>query len=257
MLERDDFAQRMRDRKPVAIHELLYPLAQGYDSVALEADLELGGRDQKFNLLVGRELQREYGLEAQVILTMPLLEGLDGVQKMSKSLNNYVGIYDAPGEMFGKLMSISDDLMFRYYELLTDKTPAEIDQLRKDTASGKTHPMEAKVELATRIIKDFHSSADARHAAEEFSRVFRSRNEPTRMDVKELKRSARGVRLAKLLVDSLLVSSNAEAQRLIKQGSVTVNHEKTTDVKADLDCSKAREYILKVGKRRYLKVVVS
>ena len=257
MLERDDFAQRMKDRKPVAIHELLYPLAQGYDSVALEADLELGGRDQKFNLLVGRELQRAYGLEAQVILTMPLLEGLDGVQKMSKSLNNYVGIYDAPGEMFGKLMSISDDLMFRYYELLTDKTPAEIDQLRKDTASGKTHPMEAKVELATRIIKDFHSSADARHAAEEFSRVFRSRNEPTRMDVKELKRSARGVRLAKLLVDSLLVSSNAEAQRLIKQGSVTVNHEKTTDVKADLDCSKAREYILKVGKRRFLKVVVN
>ena len=257
MLERDDFAQRMKDRKPVAIHELLYPLAQGYDSVALEADLELGGRDQKFNLLVGRELQRAYGLEAQVILTMPLLEGLDGVQKMSKSLNNYVGIYDAPGEMFGKLMSISDDLMFRYYELLTDKTPAEIDQLRKDTASGKTHLMEAKVELATRIIKDFHSSADARHAAEEFSRVFRSRNEPTRMDVKELKRSARGVRLAKLLVDSLLVSSNAEAQRLIKQGSVTVNHEKTTDVKADLDCSKAREYILKVGKRRFLKVVVN
>ena len=257
MLEREDFSLRLKNHKPVAIHELLYPLAQGYDSVALEADLELGGRDQKFNLLVGRELQREYGLEAQVILTMPLLEGLDGVQKMSKSLNNYVGIYDQPSEMFGKLMSISDDLMFRYYELLTDKTPTEIDRLKKDTASGKVHPMDAKMELATEIIKDFHSLTDARHAAEEFSRVFRNRSEPQKVDVKELKRSPKGIRLARLLVDSKLASSNAEAQRLIKQGSVTVNNERITNVKADLDCSNIQEYALRVGKRRFLKVDIT
>ncbi len=257
MLEREDFSRRLKDQKPVAIHELLYPLAQGYDSVALEADLELGGRDQKFNLLVGRELQREYGLEAQVILTMPLLEGLDGVQKMSKSLNNHVGICDQPSEMFGKLMSISDDLMFRYFELLTDKTPAEIDQLKKDTASGNVHPMDAKMELATEIIKDFHSLTDAQHAAEEFSRVFRNRREPQKVDVKELTRSSKRVRLARLLVDSKLASSNAEAQRLIKQGSVTVNNEKITNVKADLDCSNIQEYALRVGKRRFLKVDVN
>ena len=184
ILEREDFAERLKIKKPVAIHELLYPLAQGYDSVVLKADFELGGRDQKFNLLVGRELQREYGLEAQVILTMPLLEGLDGVQKMSKSLNNYVGIYDPPEEMFGKLMSISDDLMFRYYELLTDLTSAQIAHLRNDTTSGKLHPIEAKMELARQIVSDFHSTALARDAAEEFSRVFRKRQTPSEMKSK-------------------------------------------------------------------------
>ena len=256
MLEREDFAERLKTQKPVAVHELLYPLAQGYDSVALEADFELGGRDQKFNLLVGRELQREYGLEAQVILTMPLLEGLDGVQKMSKSLNNYVGIYDPPEEMFGKLMSISDNLMFRYYELLTDLTPAQIVRLNHDTASGKLHPIEAKTELARQIVSDLHSPARARDAAEEFSRVFRQRQAPSGMKVKELKRSPKPVRLTRLMVDSALVASNAEAQRMVKQGSVMVDGRRVMDLKADLNCSKPQEHILKVGKRRFLKVVV-
>src|SRR5574337_888176 len=161
MLERDDFAKRLKEQRPVAIHELLYPLAQGYDSVALEADVELGGTDQKFNLLVGRALQQEYGQESQVIITMPILEGLDGVQKMSKSLGNYVGINEAPAEMFGKLMSISDDLMWRYYLLLTDMKPAQIDDLKKSAASGQQHPLDVKKRLASRIVSDFHGAEAA------------------------------------------------------------------------------------------------
>ncbi len=256
MLEREDFAERIRTQKPIAVHELLYPLAQGYDSVSLQADFELGGCDQRLNLLVGRELQREYGQEPQVILTTPLLEGLDGVQKMSKSLGNYVGIYEPPAEMFGKLMSISDELMFRYYDLLTDRTPAQIEQLKRDTASGKLHPMQVKRDLAKQIITDFHSAEEAKAADEGFSRVFSERQTPAEMDVKELSRSNQRVRLTKLMVDTALAASHAEAQRLIKQGGVLVNGKKITDIKADLDCSRAEEHTLKVGKRRYLKVVV-
>src|SRR2546428_4849825 len=161
ILEREEFSNRMKNQMPIAIHELLYPLVQGYDSVALEADVELGGTDQKFNLLVGRELQREYGQESQIVITMPLLEGLDGVQKMSKSLGNYIGINDAPNEQFGKVMSISDDLMFRYYELLTDIPLTEIQHLRAEVAAGKRHPMEVKAELAVRIITDYHGATAA------------------------------------------------------------------------------------------------
>src|SRR5215831_1822373 len=172
MLEREEFSNRMKNQQPIAMHELLYPLVQGYDSVALEADVELGGTDQKFNLLVGRDLQREYGQESQVVLTMPLLEGLDGVQKMSKSLGNYIGINEAPNEQFGKVMSISDDLMFRYYELLTDIPMAEINRLKQEIAGGQRHPMDAKAALAVRIISGYHGLAAAEGAREEFNRVF-------------------------------------------------------------------------------------
>src|SRR5213596_2486176 len=172
MLEREDFHKRFQEEKPIAMHELLYPLVQGYDSVALEADVELGGTDQRFNLLVGRELQREYGQGQQIVLTMPLLEGLDGVQKMSKSLGNYIGINEAPNEQFGKVMSISDDLMFRYYELLTDIPLNEVQNLKQEIAAGRRHPMELKAGLAVRIIADYHGAAAAVAAREEFNRVF-------------------------------------------------------------------------------------
>ena len=172
MLERDDFSKRMKEQRPISMHELLYPLSQAYDSVALEADVELGGTDQKFNLLVGRDIQPEYGQEPQVIMTMPILEGLDGVQKMSKSLGNYVGINEPPAEMFGKLMSISDEMMWRYYLLLTDLTPAEIEALKTSVASGKSHPLEVKKALARRIITDFHSADAAEQAQKDFEAKF-------------------------------------------------------------------------------------
>src|SRR5947199_3174644 len=178
MLEREDFHKRFQNEKPIALHELLYPISQGYDSVMLKADVELGGTDQKFNLLVGRELQRAYGQESQVVLTTPLLEGLDGVQKMSKSLGNYIGINENPKEQFGKVMSISDELMYRYYELLTDIPLAEIQTLRRDIASGKGHPMDVKADLAVRIITAYHGTAAAQAAREEFDRVVRKREIP-------------------------------------------------------------------------------
>src|SRR5208282_2194586 len=173
ILERDDFSKRLKEQRPIAIHELLYPLAQAYDSVALEADVELGGTDQKFNLLVGRTIQQEYGQESQVIMTMPILEGLDGVQKMSKSLGNYVGINEPPAEMFGKLMSISDEMMWRYYLLLTDLTPAQIEVLKASVASGKDHPLAVKKALARRIITGFHSADAATQAQKDFEAQFR------------------------------------------------------------------------------------
>src|SRR5438477_279525 len=178
ILEREDFTNRMKTQQPIAMHELLYPLVQGYDSVALEADVELGGTDQRFNLLVGRDLQREYGQESQVALTMPLLEGLDGVQKMSKSLGNYIGINEDPKDQFGKIMSISDEMMFRYYELVTDHSLADIKILRDEVASGKCHPMEAKAGLAVQIITDYHGAAAAQAARDEFNRVFRKGEVP-------------------------------------------------------------------------------
>jgi tyrosyl-tRNA synthetase len=190
MLEREDFTNRMKNQQPIAMHELMYPLVQGYDSVALEADVELGGTDQRFNLLVGRDLQREYGQQSQVVMTMPLLEGLDGVQKMSKSLGNYIGINEAPNEQFGKVMSISDDLMFRYYELLTDMPLADIQQLKLEVASGKRHPMEAKAELAVRIITNYHGQTAAQAAREEFNRVFRKGEIPEDIETKEISISA-------------------------------------------------------------------
>src|SRR5215467_4520528 len=186
ILEREDFSNRLKNQLPIAMHELMYPLVQGYDSVALEADVELGGTDQRFNLLVGRDLQREYGQESQVVITTPLLEGLDGVQKMSKSLGNYIGINESPKEQFGKVMSLSDELMFRYYELLTDVPLSEIQRLRADVAAGTRHPMEVKAELAVRVITDYHGATAAEAAREEFNRVFRQREIPEDIESKQL-----------------------------------------------------------------------
>ena len=251
ILEREDFTNRFKTQQPIAMHELLYPLVQGYDSVALEADVELGGTDQKVNLLVGRELQREYGQESQVVMTTPLLEGLDGVQKMSKSLGNYIGINEAPKEQFGKVMSLSDELMFRYYELLTDVPLADLARLRKDIAAGQRHPMDVKADLAGHIIANYHGAAAAEAARDEFNRVFRKRETPEDIETKEISISL-PVRLTKLLASQNLAPSITESQRLIESGAVHVNSERVTDSKAEI--SAPGEYLFKVGKRRFLRL---
>ena len=206
MLEREDFHKRFHEEKPIAVHELLYPLAQGYDSVALEADVELGGTDQKFNLLVGRELQRAYGQESQVVLTTPILEGLDGVNKMSKSLGNAIGIHEPPLEMYGKIMSISDDMMWRYYELLTDVSTEQIAQMKQDAASGKAHPMALKKELARSIVADFHSAEAAAKAGEDWAKQFQRKEEPE--EVVEIKIDLAHIRSAKINIANALPDSN-------------------------------------------------
>ncbi len=256
MLERDDFSNRMKNNQPISIHEMLYPLVQGYDSVALRADVELGGTDQKFNLLVGRELQKEYGQEPQIVLTMPILEGLDGVQKMSKSLGNYIGIKDAPLDMFGKVMSISDELMYRYYELCTDWSMPRIDQLRQEITRGHKHPKAAKVELAKTVVSGFHSDAAAREAEEEFNRIFAQKLTPDQLEEKKLPLAKGKVRLAKLLAQTGLASSVGEAGRLMAQEAVSLNDQKVTDIKTELDLSQPTEYIVKVGKRRFARLVI-
>ncbi|MCP2519343.1 tyrosine--tRNA ligase [Candidatus Aminicenantes bacterium AC-708-M15] len=250
ILERDDFSNRMKKNLPISIHEILYPLMQAYDSVALKADVEMGGTDQKFNLLVGREIQREYGQEPQVIITMPLLEGLDGVEKMSKSLGNYIGITEPPSEIYGKIMSISDELMFRYYELLTDLSQLEIQKLKEDIRTGKKHPKEAKSELAKLIITDFWSKEDAEKAAEEFDRVFKYRELPEKME--EIKVSEKEINVIDLLVNNNILPSKKEAKRLIQQGGIYINGERVTDI--TLKVKVENELILRVGKRRFYKV---
>ncbi len=252
ILERDDFAKRLADEKPIALHELLYPLTQAYDSVALEADVELGGTDQKFNLLMGRNLQREYGQEAQIAVITPLLEGTDGVQKMSKSLGNYIGINEPASEIFGKVMSISDDLMWRYYELLTDLKLDKIQQLRSQSEGGDRHPRDLKVELAKRIITDFHSANDARAAEDEFNRIFREKQAPDEIKKWMLNYVGRK-KVARILVDAELAPSMAEARRLIEQGGVRINDDKVTQTDAEIEVTK-QEFIIQVGKRRFLSV---
>ncbi|MEP7076580.1 MAG: tyrosine--tRNA ligase [Acidobacteriota bacterium] len=252
ILERDDFTKRMNEEKPISLHELLYPLVQGYDSVALNADVELGGTDQKFNLLMGRNLQREYSQEPQVIITTPLLEGLDGVNKMSKSLGNYIGIDEPAGEMFGKVMSISDDLMWRYYELLTDLPPADIASLKTRCESGDENPRNAKVALAKSIIRDFHSTEAATAAEEEFVKRFVQKEVPDEIEEKTF--PAGTYKLAGLLVDNGLAASKGEARRLIEQGGVKINGEKATSASADLAID-STGVVFQVGKRRFLKVV--
>jgi len=221
MLERDDFSKRMKDQRPIAIHELLYPLAQGYDSVALEADVELGGTDQKFNLLVGRALQQEYGQEPQVIMTMPILEGLDGVQKMSKSLGNYVGINEAPAEMFGKIMSISDPLMWRYYDLLTDRNAEEVAKDKDDVGSGRKHPRDMKKTLAFQVVNDFHGRNAAEAAERSFEIQVQKKGVPPDT-LFQTRNYGEPIKLFRLLVDINLCESNTEAQRKIKEGAVYV-----------------------------------
>jgi tyrosyl-tRNA synthetase len=237
MLEREDFHKRFQEEKPIAMHELLYPLAQGYDSVALEADVELGGTDQKFNLLVGRELQRTYGQESQVVLTTPIIEGLDGVQKMSKSLGNAVGIHEPPLQMYGKIMSISDDMMWRYYELLTDVSSSDIEKMRADAASGAAHPMNLKKELARRIVSDFHSAEAAAQAGMDWAKQFQKDEAPENVeevvvafaDVSAGDNHPGAIRLDKLLARCGLTESVSDASRKIKQKAVRVDGETVTE----------------------------
>ncbi len=226
ILERDDFAKRYREQTPISIHELLYPLAQAYDSVALQCDVEMGGTDQKFNLLVGREIQKTYGQPPQIVATVPILEGIDGVNKMSKSLGNYIGITEPAEVMFRKVMQISDELMFRYYLLLTDRSETEIAAMRGRIARGEWHPMEAKIELGRLIVTDFHSAADAARAAEEFNRVVRQGEKPRDIPVVELPegvRAAGGIRIDKLLAKIGLAESVSDAARKIKAGAVEID----------------------------------
>ena len=252
ILERDDFANRLQEERPVALHELLYPLTQAYDSVALEADVELGGSDQKFNLLLGRNLQREYEQESQVAMITPLLEGTDGVQKMSKSLGNYIGINEPAQEIFGKVMSISDEMMWRYYELCTDLTPQQISSLKSTTEVEGKNPRDVKVQLAKSIVSDFHSSAEADLAEEEFNLIFRRKQVPD--DVPEHRVQAGSWKLPKLLVETGLAPSMGEARRLIEQGGVSVDGEKYSQVSAELSVEPDVARLIQVGKRRFLRV---
>lgn len=255
ILERDDFRKRFDAHQPIAIHELLYPLAQAYDSVALKADVELGGTDQLFNLLVGRDLMREYGYEPQVVLTTPLLEGLDGVEKMSKSLGNYIGIDESPDQIFGKVMSISDELMWKYYLLCTDFTSAEVQSLRQSVESGGKHPMDAKKELAKSIIRDFHDAAAAEGAEAEFRRIFSDKQVPTDIEETSLPASEEPMLLSKVITLAGLAESNKDAQRLIAQGGVLVDDVKAETTRHALDARAGRSYLLKVGKRRFARVL--
>jgi tyrosyl-tRNA synthetase len=252
ILERDDFQKRLAEERPVALHELLYPLTQAYDSVALEADVELGGTDQKFNLLMGRNLQREYGQEPQAAVITPLLEGTDGVQKMSKSLGNYVGIDEPPSEMFGKLMSISDDLMWRYYELLTDLSLTEIGWMRERARDGEDNPRDFKAALARRVVSDFHSDAAAEEAEAEFVRRFRNKETPDEIEEKTVE--AREWKLPRLLVETGLAPSMAEARRLVEQGGVRVDGERVSKTEAEVEVGSERAPLIQVGKRRFLRV---
>jgi tyrosyl-tRNA synthetase len=253
MLERDDFRKRYAEGRPIAIHEFLYPLVQGYDSVALEADVELGGTDQKFNLLVGRQLQQAYGQKPQVVMTMPLLEGLDGVNKMSKSLGNYVGITDAPDEMFGRLMSISDELMWRYFELLSFRPLSDLARLRSEVAEGR-NPRDVKFELCDEIITRFHDRAAAEAARAAFIARHRDRSLPDDLPLLALDAPDGGMGLAQLMKLAGLVSSTSEAIRLIAQGGVRIDGEKVEDRATRIDAD--REIILQAGKRRFARVVL-
>lgn len=253
MLERDDFDKRYKDNRPISIHEFLYPLVQGYDSVALEADVELGGTDQKFNLLMGRTLQSQYGQAPQCILTMPILEGLDGVNKMSKSLNNYIGIDEPAPEMFGKLMSVSDELMWRYYELLSDKSLDDIAALKGQVQSGEVHPKAAKEELAKEITARFHDEKAALNAQAGFNKVFAGGGVPEDMP-EYTTPSGENSRPVAFLADSGLVKSRGEAKRLIKQGALSIDGEKATDAEQVVTPG---EYVVKCGKKRFLKLIVT
>ena len=253
MLERDDFKKRFADNQPIAIHEFLYPLAQGYDSVALECDVEMGGTDQKFNLHVGRQLQQQYGQKPQIIITLPLLEGLDGVQKMSKSLGNYVGITEPPGEMFGKLMSISDDLMWRYFDLLSFRSNEAIAALKTEVEGGR-NPRDVKFLLCEEIIERFHDRAAAVAAREEFIARFRQGQMPDDIPEKVLVTGGEGLGIATALTQCGLTASNSEAFRMIQQGGVKIDGAKVSDRGLQLDAGFAG--VLQVGKRKFCKATV-
>jgi tyrosyl-tRNA synthetase len=253
MLEREDFRSRLDSNQPISVHELLYPLLTAYDAVALKSDVELGATEQKFNLLVHREIQREYGLPPQAIMTMPILVGLDGERKMSKSLGNYVSITDPPAQMFGKLMSISDELMWSYYELLTDFGSPVVVRLREEVKMGVLHPMDAKMQMAHSIVAGFNGEEAAREAADEFRLVYRDRKAPTDMPEMKLAWGKRPLHL--LLTEAGLASSRSEAERLIKQGAVEVNGEVAKDVKQTIVLNPSDLLSLRVGKKKFLRVI--
>ncbi|MGB9876159.1 MAG: tyrosine--tRNA ligase [bacterium] len=257
MLERDDFSFRFKNEKPIYIHELLYPLMQGYDSLMISADVEIGGTDQKFNMLVGRELQRENGQPPQIVMTLPLLEGLDGVQKMSKSLNNYVGLTEPPQEMFGKLMSISDELMWRYLQLLLNYSESKIQRLKREVEEGRLNPMDVKMELAYRIVSTYHGEEEAEKAKEEFERIFRKGEIPS--EIEEVKIEKENIKegkiwIIKLLILSGFVNGSREAKRLISQGAVKVNKQQISN--PDMDVTVENGMIVQIGKRKFFKVVI-
>jgi tyrosyl-tRNA synthetase len=252
ILERDDFANRLAQGHPISTHELLYPLMQAYDSVALEADVEMGGTDQKFNLLVGRDIQREYGQEPQIVHTMPLLEGLGGVEKMSKSLDNYVGITEPPQEIFGKIMSISDPLMYRYYELVTDVPLTEIEAMQNQAAAGDINPRDLKARLAHSIVADFWGEAAARKAAEEFERIFSQREVPT--DIEAIRIPADRISLLDLLTENNLLPSRGEAKRMIRQGAIYLDGQRTEDIALELELDRHTEVVVKIGKKRFYRI---
>lgn len=278
MLEREDFRSRLEKNLPIAVHELLYPLLTAYDAVMLQSDVELGATEQKFNILVHREIQREYGLSPQVVFTMPILVGLDGERKMSKSLGNYVGITEAPADMFGKIMSIPDELMWSYYELVTDRTPQEISELKNEVRSGKLHPMDAKMRLAEEVVTDFQGAEAGRKAAENFQRVFRERQAPEEMEPITLTRSVDGFNVVrasasripetlhvslsgptkwtKLLAAIKEVASVSDAERLIKQGGFEIDGTTIQDPSCRVDLSQAGEYRVRVGKKKFFRVIV-
>jgi tyrosyl-tRNA synthetase len=250
MLEREDFKQRYQKQQSISIHEFLYPLIQGYDSVALKADVELGGTDQRFNLLMGRELQREYGQEAQVVLTMPLLEGLDGVQKMSKSLGNYIGINEPAEDIFGKIMSISDSLMWRYYELLSEQRLDQISALRTQVEGGELHPMEAKRSLATELVERFHGAAAAESARNYFATRFQNRAMPK--DIRQQFSAPEPIWICRLMVDLKFAKSTSEARRLVAQNAVKIDAQLVNDVNFQFD--RTRHNVIEVGKNRIAQV---
>jgi tyrosyl-tRNA synthetase len=279
MLEREDFHKRLTEQLPISMHELLYPLLMAYDSVVLEADVELGATEQKFNLLMGRDIQREFGQESQACMTMPILVGLDGQRKMSKSFGNYVGITEAPGEMFGKMMSMPDNLMWSYYELATDRTPGEIAAIKKEVSSGEMHPMDVKMRLAQEVIAGFHGGEAAAKAGEEFQRVFRDRQAPEEMKEIVLKRLPMGISVrsksgstssshiaaglssgsekwSKLLAYLGEAGSTSEAERVIKQGGFEVDGSLVKDPTCKLDLNQPRSYDVRVGKKKFLRIVV-
>jgi tyrosyl-tRNA synthetase len=253
MLEREDFKKRFENQQEITILEFYYPLFQAYDSVYLKADIELGGTDQRFNLLMGRSMQKTMGMEEQVVIMMPLLEGTDGVQKMSKSLNNYIGISEAPRDIFGKIMSISDELMMRYYELLSDVAVDELNRLKDGIKDGSMHPMELKKRLAGEVVRRFYSEADAIESQGEFERVFSHKDLPEDMPVVKLKWEGDDMWLPHIMTAAAIAPSSSEARRLIKQGAVSVNGERIGDIESKLKGD--REYIIKAGKRRFVRVV--
>jgi len=271
ILERDDFSNRLKKNRPISIHEILYPLMQAYDSVALKADVELGGTDQKFNLLVGREIQREFHQDPQVIITTPILEGLDGVEKMSKSLNNYVGITEPPGEIYGKIMSISDPLMFRYYELLTDEPLSQIEKWKREVKAEKIHPKDLKSRLALSIVSDFWGNKEAKKASQEFERVFKNKELPSEIEDIEVRveskvkiegklkaEEAGGIKsipLIDLLVNQNIFPSRGEAKRMVRQGGVYLDGQRIEDIAFKIDLRKKSDLILKIGKRKFYRIV--